>query len=51
MMISKFSFCKCATGGALLLPDLDSIRGWCATDLMLTKLKLSILQGKLMQLN
>ena len=47
----NFSLRKFATGGALLLPDLDSIHSGCATNLMLTKLKSSILQGKLMQLN
>ena len=46
----NFSHCKLATIGTLKQPAMDSIRGLCAASLILTKLKSSTLQGKLIQL-
>jgi len=42
---------KFAIGSALLRPNLVSIRGWCAANLLLTKQKSATLQGKLIQIS
>jgi len=49
-MISTFFHTKLATDGTVPLFDMDSIHDWYATNLILTKLKSSLLQGKLIQL-
>jgi len=46
----SFLHCKLATDSTLPQSKMDSIHSWCAADLMLTKLKSSPLQGKVIQL-
>jgi len=40
---------KLATDVTIPQSNMDSTHGWCATNLILTKLKSSPLQGKIMQ--
>jgi len=49
LMLSKLFSLKFATGSAPLRPNLVSIRGCCAANVIVTKLKSSNLQGKLIQ--
>ena len=46
----NFLHCKLPTDSTLPQPNVDSIRIRCAADVILTKLKLSPLQGKIIQL-